>query len=181
MKLNFNNTRKLLLFFFGFMLVFLSLLNKGKRDYYDQSLEPEVQSWETAQNQERFRVTRVIDGDSIKLDRKIELRYIGIDAPELVENNVATCLGIKARIRNTELVSGKQVMLEKDVSEMDQYGRLLRYVWLGDELINQTLVEEGLAQAKVFPPDSKYRDRLIEAQARAQENEAGMWGDLCRD
>ncbi len=51
---------------------------------------------------------------------------------------------------------GETVYLEKDVSETDRYGRLLRYVWLNDEtLVNAVLVAEGHAQASTYPPDVK--------------------------
>ena len=34
---------------------------------------------------------------------------------------------------------------EKDVSETDRYGRLFRYVWVDDVMVNAVLVAEGYA------------------------------------
>ena len=60
------------------------------------------------------------------------MRYIGVDTPETVDpNRPVGCYGHEASDHNKELVQGKTVWLEKDVSETDEFGRLLRYVWLG--------------------------------------------------
>ena len=77
------------------------------------------------------------------------MRYIGIDTPEQGE----TGYGPSAN-KNTELVYGKYVTLIKDVSEVDQYNRLLRYVVVGDIFVNYELVRSGLANADDYPPDS---------------------------
>jgi len=66
--------------------------------------------------------------------------------------------------------------LMKDVSETDKYGRLLRYVWLGDQMVNETLVKEGFAQVSTFPPDVKYKEKFLEVQKFARENKIGLWG-----
>src|SRR3990172_11152403 len=81
-------------------------------------------------------VLRVIDGDTIEVSlngRSYTVRYIGIDTPETVDpNRPVQPFGPEASLKNKELVSGKTVRLEKDVSETDRYGRLLRFVYVGD-------------------------------------------------
>jgi len=59
--------------------------------------------------------------------------------------------GAAARDKNAALVSGKTVRLEKDVSEIDRYGRPLRYVWVGDMMANTELVRQGYVQFTEFP------------------------------
>jgi nuclease-like protein/excalibur calcium-binding domain-containing protein len=66
--------------------------------------------------------------------------------------------------------------LEKDISETDRYGRLLRYVYVGDLMVNEELLRLGLAQVATFPPDVKYVDRFLEVQRQAQAAGVGMWG-----
>ena len=79
--------------------------------------------------------------------------------------------GREASARNRELVSGKTVRLEKDGSETDRYGRLLRYVWLDDNtMVNAVLVADGYAQVATYPPDVKYADRFIDLQREALED-----------
>ena len=72
-------------------------------------------------------------------------------------------------------MSGKTVRLEKDVSETDRYGRLLRYVWVGDLMVNAELVRQGYAQAATFPPDVKYQQKFSALQKEAQTAGRGLW------
>lgn len=121
-------------------------------------------------------VTEVIDGDTIRLATGETLRYIGIDTPETKHPSVSKeCFGEEASRRNEELVLGKTVMLEKDVSETDRYGRLLRYVWLDGEMVNMQLVKEGYANASAYPPDIKYQVLLEQAEIDARTNSRGLW------
>ena len=77
---------------------------------------------------------------------------------------------------NRALVEGNTVRLEKDTSETDRYGRLLRYVWVGDTMVNLELVKRGLAEAKAYPPDIRYQQQLDAAEDQAKEAGLGMWG-----
>ena len=56
------------------------------------------------------------------------MRYICIDTPEIYPEVEA--FGMEAWQTKRELVEGKEVRLERDVSQTDKYGRLLQYVWL---------------------------------------------------
>lgn len=137
-------------------------------------------SLDFAPSKYKTKVTRVIDGDTIQIEGDKVVRYIGIDTPETVHpSKPVQCYGKEASAKNRELVEGKEVKLEKDVSETDKYGRLLRYVWLDDMLVNEYLVKEGYAQSSSYPPDVKYQDRFIEAQKQAREEKRGLWGDVC--
>jgi micrococcal nuclease len=125
---------------------------------------------------ETVQVLRVIDGDTIELSDKRRVRYIGMDTPEIVDPaKPVECFGKEAADGNKRLVEGKTVQLEKDVSETDSYGRLLRYVYVGDIFVNETLVENGFARITTFPPDVKYRDQLTQAQREARANNRGLW------
>jgi len=124
-------------------------------------------------------VIRVIDGDTIEVNLEgsvYKVRYIGIDTPETVHpSQPVECFGKEASDKNSELVEGKIVRLEKDVSETDIYGRLLRYVWVGDIFVNDYLVRQGYAYASTYPPDVKYADQFAQAQREAEENNRGLW------
>ena len=118
-------------------------------------------------------VTQVIDGDTIVIDTGQRVRYIGIDTPEIYPEREA--YGMEAWGANRELVEGKEVILERDVSETDKYGRLLRYVYADKVFVNGELVRRGLAEAKAYPPDTKYQEYLEELEAVAREASRGMW------
>ena len=119
------------------------------------------------------RVTEVIDGDTIVVEGGYRVRYIGIDTPEV--HPEVEAFGIEAWQANRRLVEGKEVRLERDVSETDKYGRLLRYVYVDNVLVNAELVKQGLARAKVYPPDTKYQGHLEEMEAEARNAGRGMW------
>lgn len=123
-------------------------------------------------------VTRVIDGDTIVLATGEHVRYVGVDTPELHDKKTGgvQCYAGEAAQRNVELVFQKQVHLEKDTSNTDRYGRLLRYVYVGDTFVNKVLVTEGYAKAKEYKPDTHKHVELDAAMAEAQQAHRGMWG-----
>jgi len=129
------------------------------------------------------RVTRVVDGDTIHVEiqgQEFTVRYIGIDTPETVHpSQPVGCFGPEASARNKEMVDGKTVGLERDVSETDAFGRLLRYVYVGGDMVNAALVRDGYAQSSTYPPDVKHQATFIELQRQAREAGRGLWGASC--
>ena len=85
-----------------------------------------------------YEVQRIIDGNTFELTDGKNVRLIGIDAPETGE----TC-STEATQRLSSLISGETVYLEKDVSETDIDGRLLRYVYVNGVFVNLELVSCG--------------------------------------
>ena len=124
-------------------------------------------------------VTKVIDGDTIEIEGGIKVRYIGIDTPETVDpNRPIGCFGQEASNKNKELVLGKQVRLEKDISNTDKYGLLLRYVYVCDIFVNEYLIKAGYAKVSTYPPDVKYQELFLKSEQAARNNNYGLWG-LC--
>ncbi|GBE16722.1 thermonuclease precursor [bacterium BMS3Abin15] len=127
---------------------------------------------------EYAKVARVIDGDTVQLEDGRRVRYIGIETPEIVHpDKPVECFGKEANEENRMLVEGKEVRLEKDVSETDRYDRILRYVYIDDTFVNEHLIRGGFAFVSIFPPDVKYQDQLREAMADAKENNRGLWAN----
>lgn len=122
------------------------------------------------------KVLYVIDGDTIVIEGNKKVRYIGINTPELKDpRRPVECFAQAAADENKKLLEGKEVFIQKDVSEVDKYKRLLRYVWADDIFINDYLVRQGFAQVSTFPPDVKYQQQFLEAQKEAMENNRGLW------
>jgi len=125
---------------------------------------------------DRATVSYVIDGDTIEVEldgRTYRLRYIGVDTPEREEPYYQ-----EARDFNRDLVADQTVILVRDVSETDQYGRLLRYVYLEDgTFVNAAIIASGLGRLVTFPPDVAQTEYLKGLQAEAREAGQGMWGD----
>jgi micrococcal nuclease len=122
------------------------------------------------------KVARVIDGDTFEIETGEKVRLIGIDAPESVHpTKEDECYGETSSKVLKELIEGKSVYLEKDVSETDRYGRLLRYVYLDGQSINQYLVKEGFAFASSYPPDINKQELLTVLQTKARTEGKGLW------
>ncbi|HEY0070224.1 MAG TPA: thermonuclease family protein [Chloroflexia bacterium] len=129
-------------------------------------------------------LVRVVDGDTIDVlveGQQARVRLIGVDAPET--NQGPLCYGQEASAKVEELLSPvrERLLLEKDVSETDRYGRLLRYVWYeggsGRTMLNLELVQQGYARVATFPPDVRYEVTFLQAEREARARQLGLWGD----
>ena len=105
-------------------------------------------------------VTRVIDGERIVVSPGQEVRYIGIDAPE---------------VHPVPEAYGKEVRLERDVSDTDEHSHLLRYAYVDNILVNAELVRLGMAEAEAYPPDTKSQSYLEGLEEVARGSGRGMW------
>ncbi|MEO0138067.1 MAG: thermonuclease family protein [candidate division WOR-3 bacterium] len=119
-------------------------------------------------NQER--VTEVIDGDTFKTEKNKTIRLLGINAPELDEPG-----GDIAKEFLKWMILNKRVILKKDISEKDDYGRYLCYVYLDGKFVNEEMLRLGLAEARFYPPDTLYKKELLEAEKTAIRNKRGLW------
>ena len=130
-------------------------------------------------------VVKVVDGDTIDVEidgQKKSVRMIGINTPETVDpRRPVQCFGKEASNETKSLLTGKKVILTKDVSETDKYDRLLRLVYLpldnGQLLfVNDYLVREGFAQNYTYPPDIKFDAQFRQAEDEARNAKKGLWG-----
>lgn len=124
---------------------------------------------ETSSAGERATVVRVIDGDTIEVrmaGAEERVRYIGVNTPESDEPCYQEALNY-----NLSLVQGKEVTLVQDKSERDQYGRLLRYVYVGKIFVNEELVKNGYAEAVLYNPDRQFFNDFsrLEQEANRQD------------
>lgn len=113
-------------------------------------------------------ITKVLDGDTVIAEGGHHIRLLGIDADEAG----SPCYE-EAKSRLEELVLNKEVELKEDQTDVDQYGRCLRYIFLNGQNINSQLVKEGLAVARFYEPDVKYKDEIASAEKEAIEEEIG--------
>jgi micrococcal nuclease len=125
------------------------------------------------------RVTRVVDGDTIRLDGLGSVRLIGIDTPEVFGDH--ECFGRQASaFAKRSLAPGAPVRYRVGVEQRDRYGRLLAYVYLPDgRLFNELLAERGYATPLTIPPNDELADRFVAAARRARRRHLGLWA-ACR-
>lgn len=119
------------------------------------------------------RVTRVVDGDTVDVCcPQARVRLLGIDTPERGEWLFQEATAMTAR-----LTSGQQVRMERCEEEEDQYGRLLRHLFVGERHVNRELVVAGLARAYIFSLrlNPCYAGDLLAAEGAAQRQRIGLW------
>jgi endonuclease YncB( thermonuclease family) len=116
----------------------------------------------------------VTDGDSLRVmirGRDTEVRLADVDAPEREQP-----YGWHAKLQLIELVRDKPLLVVP--RDVDQYGRIVGWVWAGDVAINQEMVARGSAWFY-----SKYADgdafQHIEKEAR--DANRGLWALPVKD
>lgn len=128
-----------------------------------------------------YKVTEVVDGDTIKvsMNGSIEtLRIIGLDTPETLDpRKPVQCFGKEASNKAKSLLTGKTVTLEADSTqgERDKYGRLLRYIFLDGIDYGKMMISEGYAHEYTYKLPYKYQTAYKAAQASAEANKLGFW------
>jgi len=127
-------------------------------------------------------VQEVVDGDTLilRIDHSVEtVRLLGVDTPETSDpNRPEQCFGAEAtRFVRSLLPPGTEVRLERDTEARDRYGRLLVYIFRGndDTFVNVELLAQGFADLAIYPPNEAYRSALTEAHKAALTREAGLW------
>lgn len=130
---------------------------------------------------ERVKVERIVDGDTLEVTmkgKKEKVRLIGVDTPETKKPNTPVMFyGKEASAFTKKRLEKETVELEFDVDKKDQYDRFLVYVWIGEELFNRTLVQEGYARIATYPPNVKYVDAFKQDQETARNKKKGLWKD----
>ncbi len=146
---------------------------------------------------EAAKIVRVVDGDTViaritkitggpgagevEKGEEYSVRLIGIDTPETVKpGSPVECFGKEASRATTDLLEGVDVRMVKDVEDRDRFDRLLRYIYIGQEMANARLVVNGYASAYTYPPDVRHADLFVQLQREARENDRGLWSpDTC--
>jgi len=127
----------------------------------------------------QFKVTRVTDGDTIKISRndvKMTIRLVGIDAPETSKkkNEPGQPFSQKSTKHLAGLVLNKSVEIKSYGT--DRYGRTLGIIFVGEKNVNLEMVKAGLAEV--------YRGRPAKgldvksywcAETEAKKTGIGMW------
>jgi micrococcal nuclease len=132
-------------------------------------------------------VVRIVDGDTFEIkgedQEKITIRILNMTTPDRGE-----CFYKETKQALSDLILNKKVRLEKDVSGVDSYERLLRHVYLpsGTEkddniIVAKKMIETGMAQSYPVFPDVKYKTYLARFATEAQEDQLGVWGACVDD
>jgi len=187
----FNKTKLWQLYIFPFLVILILMSGENTSLYFDKLQSFEDIAKETnalgekdIRQLKKVHVQKVIDGDTIKIDSGENVRFIGVDTPETVHPKKSVqCFGKEASNKTKSLLEGKDIYMEKDISDTDKYGRLLRYLYLPNPdapeeviFVNEYLIEQGYGTVITYPPDVKYHKQFLAVQKQAQEERSGLWG-----
>jgi micrococcal nuclease len=158
-----------------FTLSTLLYLGSGCRTFDSGIHDISSETFDPPPEGERAKVTWVYDGDTVEVElggREYRVRYIGVDTPERDQAYYQ-----EAFDANFDMVKNKSVILVQDVSDIDQYGRLLRYVYLTDgTFVNAELLREGYGRTINIPPDVAHEAFFASLQKEARNEGRGLWG-----
>ncbi|WP_017754064.1 thermonuclease family protein [Calidifontibacillus oryziterrae] len=130
-------------------------------------------------------VSRVVDGDTVELSDGTKVRLVGVNTPESTTRTEE--YGKEASNYTKSKLNGKQIYLQKDVSDTDRYGRSLRLIWMAiptnvmneseirSKMFNADLVLNGFAEPSTYPPDVTYSKFFVKFAKEARENNKGLW------
>lgn len=120
-------------------------------------------------------VLRIHDGDTLTISGGEKVRFLQIDAPEI---SPAECYGAEAHRALVRIIGQSEVTLESDSvsDDKDQYGRILRYAFVGEINVNLRLVEIGAATPYFYKGErGKYSKKLLKAATNAKAKNIGLW------
>jgi len=121
-------------------------------------------------------ILKITDGDTIRINTGEDVRLLQIDTPEPMSSE---CYASESTAALTKLIFGKTIRLESDSvsANIDQYKRLLRYVFVGKTNINLKMVEIGAAAPYFYNGEKgKYSAQLLKAAQKARAQKIGLWG-----
>jgi len=126
------------------------------------------------------KVSKVIDGDTLRLHNGSKVRLIGIDTPETVDpRKDVQWFGREASKKLREWVKGETVCLKRGGNDdIDKYDRLLRYVWIhdGEFFVNAELIKQGYAFAYTRFP-FRYLEEFRGFEKKAKQRNLGLWDE----
>ena len=152
--------------------------------YYDKNFNRIEKNHEESSNKIEVELVGTVDGDTAKFKmngEQITVRFLGINTKETVDpENGEEAWGKEASdFTKEKLENATKIELEFDSStdEKDKYNRYLAWIWVDDELLQNSLVESGLAENYMLKNNYKYAGILQESEENAKNNKLGIWSD----
>lgn len=172
----------------SFIVWLLSLYIVSKFDNY-----PTNQNHESSElnkkDREKMELIKVIDWDTVKIktkeNKEENIRMIGLDAPEKSTTRYwyTECFWNEATSHINEILSWiTAIQVEQDPTqwETDKYWRLLWYVFLSWNNINQKMIEDGYWFEYTYNLPYKYQKEFKKAEKSARINKLWLWNkDTC--
>tara|TARA_R110002072_G_scaffold927_1_gene7369 strand:+ start:17079 stop:17651 length:573 start_codon:yes stop_codon:yes gene_type:complete len=151
----------------------------GIWDRIQNQIDAVLPAQSVTEDQEQWRVVRVVDGDTLVLQNDERVRLIGVDTPETKHpTKPVEPFGPEASSFTKRAVEGKVVQLKFDREKRDRYQRLLAYVYLDDWCLNEELIRAGYSRCITrYPFDRSMKARFQLAENEARTSRRGLWSD----
>ena len=156
--------------------------------YYDENFNKIENDYDENINKIEVELVKVIDGDTAKFKmngEQITVRFLGINTKETVDPEIGEEVWGKeaSDFTKEKLENATKIELEFDevADEKDKYDRYLSWIWIGDELLQNLLVENGLAENYMLQNNYKYAGMLQESEENAKNNKLGIWSEETSD
>lgn len=137
---------------------------------------------------EKVKFNKCVDGDTIKIELDGEVRTVrmlAVDTPESVHPSKGVeYYGKEASKYTCDMVTNaKKIELEYDANsdKEDKYNRLLAWVFVDGELLQDLLIKGGYAEVDYLYGDYKYTNLLKDHQAVVETQKIGIWNDEARE
>ena len=121
-----------------------------------------------------FKVDRVIDGDTVKLDDGSSVRLTGFNAFELKDSGWKRDYAFRAKRRAIEVLP-ESIQVTPWPAQRDRYGRLLGNLWMDGTYLSEVLVADGLALTVSVPPENRLAPCLLSIEWSARMSRVGVW------
>lgn len=152
--------------------------------YYDENFNKIENDYDEETNKIEVELVEAVDGDTAKFKmdgEQIIVRFLGINTKETVDPEIGEeAWGKEASdFTKEKLKNATKIELEFDSSadEKDKYDRYLAWIWVDDVLLQNLLVEKGLAENYMLQNNYKYAGILQESEETAKNNKIGIWSD----
>lgn len=152
--------------------------------YYDENFNKIENYYDENTNKIEVELVETVDGDTAKFKmdgKQITARFLGINTKETVDPEIGEeAWGKEASdFTKEKLKNATKIELEFDSSadEKDKYDRYLAWIWVDDVLLQNLLVENGLAENYMLQNNYKYAGILQESEEVAKNNKLGIWSD----
>ena len=156
--------------------------------YYDENFNKIENDYDENTNKIEVELVEVIDGDTAKFKmngEQITVRFLGINTKETVDPEIGEEVWGKeaSDFTKEKLENVTKIELEFDevADEKDKYDRYLSWIWIDDELLQNLLVENGLAENYMLQNNYKYAGMLQESEENAKNNKLGIWSEETSD
>jgi len=125
-----------------------------------------------------YKILRIIDGDTIEVEKIGKIRLIGVDTPEIAHPlKPVQFFAKKASEYTRRIAEGKRVRLEYGQERIDKYGRTLAYIYFENgKMLNAEIIKDGYGFAYTKYP-FKYMEEFRKYEREAREHERGLWSN----